>query len=92
MILIKGVLFRFILISFPSPEAALSATAFKKLPFSLKFTEYTVLLSAPLTFLTSSSRSSYSVNSKIKIYSARAKLKVIKITIMKDIIFSIGLL
>ena len=30
VILIKGVLFKSILISFPSPEAALSATAFKK--------------------------------------------------------------
>ena len=29
----KGVLFKFILISLPSPEAALSATAFKKFPF-----------------------------------------------------------
>ena len=46
----KGVSFKSILISFPRPEAALSATAFKKLPLSLEPTEYFVLLSAPLTF------------------------------------------
>ena len=60
----KGVSFKSILISFPRPEAALSATAFKKLPLSLEPTEYFVLLSAPLTFLTSNSDSSISVNSK----------------------------
>ena len=64
MILIKGVSFKSILISFPRPEAALSATAFKKLPLSFEPTEYFVLLSAPLTFLTSNSDSSISVNSK----------------------------
>ena len=35
VILINGVLSKLILISLPNPEAALSATAFKKFPFSL---------------------------------------------------------
>ena len=61
----KGVSFKSILISFPRPEAALSANAFKKLPLSFEPTEYFVLLSAPLTFLTFNSDSSVSVNSKI---------------------------
>jgi hypothetical protein len=34
VILMKGVLFKSILISLPRPEAALSATDLKKLPFS----------------------------------------------------------
>ncbi len=51
VILRKGVLLRFILISLPKPEAALFATAFKKLPFSLFPTEYSVFLLAPLTRL-----------------------------------------
>ncbi len=85
VILINGVLFRSILICFPSPEAALSAIAFKKLPLSLEPIEYTVLLSAPLTFLTSSSESSFSVNSKIKTFSAYANLKVIKIEVKINI-------
>tara|TARA_B100000700_G_C14806388_1_gene743048 strand:- start:106 stop:282 length:177 start_codon:yes stop_codon:yes gene_type:complete len=48
----NGVLFKSIFISLPRPEAELSATAFKKLPFSFFPKEYSVLLSAPLTFLT----------------------------------------
>ena len=39
VMLINGVLFRLIFVSFPNPDAALSAIAFKKFPFSLESTE-----------------------------------------------------
>ena len=39
VILINGVLFKLIFIFLPNPDAALSAIAFKKLPFSLTPTE-----------------------------------------------------
>ena len=65
-----GVFFKLILISLPNPDAALSATAFKKFPFSFDPNVYKVLLSAPLTFLTFNSESSFSVNSNTFIFSA----------------------
>ena len=70
--LINGVLFKLIFISFPNPEAALIAIAFKKFPFLLDSTVYIVLLSAPLTFLTCNCEISVSVNSKILMTSAIA--------------------
>ena len=78
----NGVLFKLILISFPSPEAALSASAFKKFPFSFDPTEYTVLFLAPLTYLTSNSKSSSSVNSNTKTSFESVELIEIKKIVM----------
>ncbi len=64
----NGVSFRLILISFPSPEAELFASAFKNLPFTLFPNEYLVFESAPLTFLTFNLEISFSVNSNTFIF------------------------
>ena len=63
-------MFKLILISLPSPDAELFASAFKNLPFSLLPGLYLVLESAPLTFLTFKVYSSSSVNSNTTIFSA----------------------
>ena len=68
-----GVLLRSILIFFPNPEAALFATAFRKFPLSFFPIEYSVLASAPLTFLISKLSSSSWLNSKTFISSAKTE-------------------
>ena len=70
----KGVFFKSILISFPKPEGELFASARKKLAFSFFPIEYNVYESAPLTFLTFNVDSSFLVNLKTIISSAKAKL------------------
>ena len=48
----NGVLFKSILISFPRPDAAFSASERIKFPLSFLPVEYFVFASAPLTFFT----------------------------------------
>ena len=80
VMLINGVLFKLIFVFFPNPEAALSAIPFKKFPFSLDPIEYIVLLSAPLTFLTSNFESSRSVNSKTFISAELVEVNAVSYT------------
>ena len=67
VILIKGVLFRSILISLPRPDPTPSASALIKLPFSL---DPSVQLVSPLTFLTFKVLNSSLVKSKTLTFSA----------------------
>ena len=66
----NGVFDKFILISFPSPDAAFSDSERIKLPYSFFPRVYLVLESAPLTFLTFKVSNSNSVKSKTFIISA----------------------
>ena len=66
----NGVLDRFILISFPSPEAAFADSERIKLPYSFYPSEYLVFASAPLTFFTFKVSNSDFVKSKTFIVSA----------------------
>ena len=68
----NGVFDRFILISFPRPDAAFSETERIKLPYSFFPRKYLVLLSAPLTFFTFKVSSSVSVKLKTIIDSANS--------------------
>ena len=79
VILINGVLFRLISVFFLISVSALSAMPFKKFPFSLDPIEYIVLLSAPLTFLTSNFESSRLVNSKTFVSAELVEVNEIKI-------------
>ena len=70
VILIIGVLFKLILISFPNPDAALLAMLLNNFHFHLNQLSNWFYYQLPLTFLTSSLESSVSVNSKILTSSA----------------------